>query len=145
MLILPLILGWIYHIAYLAPYSSHKGLLIIQRLPEVLITTFLGLGGTIPIAMPLVNKTVNMALLNPLSPLAVTGWWAMVVPGALAGGILIFLFELWEAKRGFRSWTVVAQGEGDLVIPSFRRLWWWIPASFVIQIAGLAMEVMLLN
>lgn len=145
MLILPLILGWIYHIAYLAPYSSHKGLLIIQRLPEVLITTFLGLGGTIPIAMPLVNKTVNMALLNPLSPLAVTGWWAMVVPGALAGGILIFLFELWEAKRGFRSWTVVAQGEGDLVIPSFRRLWWWIPASFVIQIAGLAMGVMLLN
>jgi hypothetical protein len=144
MLILPLILGWIYHLVFLARYSS-KGLFVIQRLPQVLITTFLGLGGIIPVAMPLVNKTINMALLYPLSPLAVTGWWAMVVLGSIPGALLIFLFGLWEAKRGFRSWTVIAQGEGDLVVPPFRRLWWWIPVSFVVQIAGLVLGVMLLK
>ncbi len=145
MLLLPLILGWVYHLVFLVPRSNHKGLFIIQRLPQVLITTFLGLGGTIPIAMPLVNNTINMSLLDPLSPLAVTGWWAMVALGALAGGILIFLFELWESKRGFRSWTVLAQDEGDLVIPPFRRIWWWIPVSLVILIAGLIMAVTKLN
>ncbi len=145
MLVMPLLLGWIYHLVFLAKYSRNKGLFILQRLPQVLITTFLGLGGIIPVAMPLVNKTINMSLLIPLSPLAVTGWWAMVALGALTGGVLIFLFELWEAKRGFRSWPVVAQSEGQLIIPPFRRLWWWIPLSFVIQIAGLVLGVMLLK
>jgi hypothetical protein len=144
MLILPLILGWIYHLVFLARYSS-KGLFLFQRLPQVLITTFLGLGGIIPVAMPLVNKTINMSLLIPLSPLAVTGWWAMVVLGSIPGALLIFLFGLWEAKRGFRSWTVVAQGESEMVIPQFRRLWWWLPVSLVILIAGLVLGVMLLK
>ena len=145
MLILPLILGWLYHLVFLAPASNHRGRLIFQRLPQVLVTTFLGLGGTIPLAMPLVNNTVNMSLLNPLSPLAVTGWWAMVALSALAGGLLVFLFGLWEARQGFRSWTVLARGEGQMVIPPFRRIWWWILVSFVIQIAGLALAVMLLE
>jgi len=138
-------LGWVYHLVFLAPFSSTKGLFILQRLPQVLITTFLGLGGTIPVAMPLVNKTINMSLLIPLSPLAVTGWWAMVALSALVGGLLVFLFELWEAKRGFRSWTVPAGGDGQLIIPPFRRLWWWIPVSLVILIAGLTIGVMMLN
>ena len=145
MLLLPLILGWVYHQVLLAPLSNQKGLFIIQRLPQVLITTFLGLGGTIPIAMPLVNKTINMSLLNPLSPLAVTGWWAITALGALAGGLLIFIFELWEAKRGFRSWTVLAHGEGNMFIPPFRSILWWIPVSLVILIAGLALGVKLLQ
>ncbi len=145
MLILPLIIGWVYHLVFLTPLSSNKGLFTIQRLPQILITTFFGLGGTIPVAMPLVNKTINMTLLNPLSPLAVTGWWAMVALGALAGGFLIFLFGLWEAKRGYRSWTVLAQGEGTMVIPPFRRLWWWLPVSLVVLIAGLTLGVRLLK
>jgi hypothetical protein len=145
MLVLPLILGWIYHLAFLAPFSRRKGLFIIQCLPQVLITTSLGLGGIIPVAMPLVNKITTMSLLMPLSPLAVTGWWAMVVAGSLAGGLLIFLYDLWAAKRGFRSWTVPAGGEGQLIIPPFRRLWWWIPVSLVILIAGLALGVRLLK
>ena len=145
MLVLPLILGWLYHLVLLATASNNKGRFIFQRLPQVLVTTFLGLGGTIPVAMPLVNKTINMSLLSPLSPLAVTGWWAMVALSALAGGLLVFLFELWEARKGFRSWTVLARGEGQLVIPPFRRIWWWIPVSFVIQVAGLALGVMLLE
>ncbi len=145
MLILPLILGWLYRLIFLAPNSSNKGLFIIQCLPQVLITTFLGLGGTIPVAMPLVNKTINMSLLNPLSPLAVTGWWAMVALSAFLGGLLIFLYGVWEARRGFRSWPVVAQGEGQLTIPPFRKLWWLILISVVILLAGLITGVLLLK
>jgi len=145
MLVFPLVAGWIYHLVLLTSLSSRTGLFIFQRLPQVLITTFLSLGGMIPVAMPLVNKTLNMSLLNPLSPLAVTGWWAMVALGALAGGLLVFLFGLWEARKGARSWTVLAREEDQLIIPPFRRIWWWIPVSLLIQIAGLALGVMLLK
>jgi hypothetical protein len=143
---LPIIVGLVYHLVFLTPVSNRNiGRFLLQRLPQVLITTFMGLGGIIPVAMPLVNKTINMSLLNPLSPLAVTGWWAMVALSALLGGLLIFLYGVWEARRGFRSWPVVTQGEGQLIIPPFRRLWWWIPVSFVIQITGLALGVMLIK
>lgn len=145
MLILPLILVWLYHLLLLVPLTDKKWPLIFKRLPHVLVTTFLGLGGVIPVAMPLVNKTVNMSLLNPLSPLAVTGWWAMVALSALAGGLLVFLFGLWEARKGFRSWTVLARGDGQMVISPFRMIWWWIPVSFVILVTGLALGVMLLE
>jgi len=145
MLVVPLIIGWVYQLVFLAPYSSRKVLFIIQRLPQAVITTFLGLGGVIPVALPLVNKTLNISLLIPFSSLAVTGWWAMVALGALAGGLLIFLFEAWEAKRGFRSWKVLAVDEGEMIVPSFRRIWWWIPVSLVILIAGLVLSVMLLR
>ena len=139
---LPIIVGLVYHLAFLAPASNRSiGRFFIQRLPQVLITTFLGLGGIIPIAMPMVNKSLNMALLIPLSPLAVMTWWAIVVLGALAGGVLIFLFERWEAKRGFRSWTVLAESDGELIIPSCRKLWWWILISVVILLNGLFIGV----
>jgi hypothetical protein len=141
---LPLVAGLVYHFAFLAPVCNRNiGRFFLQRFPQVMITTFLGLGGIIPIAMPLVNKSLNMALLIPLSPLAVMTWWAIVVLGALAGGFLIFLFERWEVKGGFRSWTVLADSDGELIIPSIKKLWWWILISVVILLAGLIIGVML--
>ncbi len=144
MLVLPVILGWVYHLVFLAPVSnSGAGRFFLLCFPRVLITTFLGLGGIIAVAMPLVNKSLNMILLIPLSPIAVTTWWAIVVLGALAGGLLIFPFERWEAKRGFQSWTILADGDGELITPSWRKLWWWILISVVILINGLFIGVLL--
>ncbi len=144
MLVLPLILGWVYHWLFLAPFSNRGAVrFFLQCFPQVLITTFLGLGGIIAVAMPLVNKSLNMVLLIPLSPMAVTAWWAIVVLGALAGGLLIFPLERWEAKRGFQSWTILADGDGELIIPSWRKLWWWILISVVILINGLVIGVLL--
>ncbi|MFZ2288016.1 MAG: hypothetical protein WAV93_13650 [Bacteroidales bacterium] len=40
MLILPLILGWVNNLVFLAPFSSRKGKFIIQRLPQVLYLPF---------------------------------------------------------------------------------------------------------
>jgi len=144
MLFLPLILGWVYHWVFLAPVSNRgAGRFFLHCFPRVLITTFLGLGGIIAVAMTLVNKSLNMILLIPLSPIAVTTWWAIVVLGALAGGLLIFIFERWEAKRGFQSWTILADGDGELSMPSSRKLWWWILISVVILINGLFIGVLL--
>lgn len=143
MFLLPVILGWVYHLVLLAPVSSRGiGRFFFQRFSQVLITTFMGLGGIIPVAMPLVNNSLSMSLLKPMSPLAVMTWWAIVVLGALAGGLLIFLFEWWEVKRGSRSWMVLADGEGELIIPPFKKLWWWIIISFNVMVAGLIIGIM---
>jgi hypothetical protein len=144
MLGLPIIVGWVYHLVFLAPVCNRStGRFVLQCFPQVLITAFLGLGGIIPVAMLLVNKSLNMILLMPLSPLAVMTWWAIVVLGALAGGLLIFLFERWAAKRGFRSWTVLANGDGELIIPSCKKLWWWILISVAVLLNGLVVGVLL--
>ncbi|MRR22165.1 hypothetical protein EG830_04210 [bacterium] len=144
MYVLPIIMGSVYHLIFLTPVSSRGiGRFFLKRFPQVFITTFMGLGGIIPVAMPLVNNSLVITLLRPLSPLAVMTWWAIVVLSALAGGILIFLFEWWEAKRGFRSWTVLANGDGELIIPSFKKLWWWILISFNIMVAGTIIGIIL--
>ncbi len=138
MLGLPIIGGLLFHLVFLAPACKRNyGRFILQRLPQVLITSNLGLGGIFPVAMLLVNKSLNMTLLIPLSPLAVMTWWAIIVLGALTGGFFIFLFEFWEAKKGFRSWTILAGNDGEYNIPAFRKLWWWIVISIVILLAGL--------
>jgi hypothetical protein len=146
MLGLPIIAGLVIHIAFLAPVCNRNyGRFILQRFPQVLITTNMGLAGISPVAMLLVNKSLNMTLLIPLSPLAVLTWWAIVVLGALIGGFIIFLFEYWEVKKGFRSWTILAGNDGGFSIPPFRKIWWWIPLSMVIVFAGLMTGVILLK
>jgi len=143
---LPIILGLVFHIAFLAPVShKNTGRFLLQCLPLVLITTFTGLGGIIPVALPLVNKSLNMSLLMPLSPLSVMTWWAIVVLGALPGGFLIFLFQRWATKKEFRSWTVLTAGEWEIMIPKWRNLWWWILISMGILFAGFLIGVVLLK
>jgi len=144
MLCLPIIVGLVFHVALLAPISNRNfGWFLMQRLPQVFVTTFLGLGGIIPIAMTLVNESLNMSLLLPLSPFAVITWWAIVVLGALLGGLLIFLFELWAVKRGFQSWTILTGSKGEVITPKWSKLWWWFLISIVILFAGLITGVVL--
>jgi hypothetical protein len=59
----------------------------------------------------------------------------MVALGALAGGLLVFLFDCGRQERS----TLVdspCPGRGSLIIPPFRRIWWWIPVSLLIQMPG---------
>lgn len=138
MLGLPLIVNLVFHVAFLAPISkSNYGSFVLKCIPRVLIITFLGMGGIIPLAMPLVNKSLYMSLISPLSPLAVMTWWAIVVLGALPGGLLIFIFERWEVRRSYRSWSVLAGSEEEVIIPAFKILWWWILISILVLFAGL--------
>ena len=143
---LPIILGLVFQMVFLSPVShKNTGRFLLQCLPLVLVTTFIGLGGIIPVALPLVNKSLNMSLLMPLSPLSVMTWWAIVVMGALPGGFLIFLFQCWAIKKEFRSWTILTAGEGEIIIPKWRNLWWWILISMGILFTGQFISVVLLN
>ena len=129
---------------FLAPVSHmNAGRFLIQCLPLILVTTLTGMGGIIPVALPLVNKSLNMSLLIPLSPLPVMTWWAVVVLGALPGGLLIFLFQRWAIKKDFQAWNIVTSGEGKIIIPKWGKLWWWVPISLVILTAGLLIGVAL--
>lgn len=143
---LPLMTAWLFHLAFLASVSSSKpGRFLVECIPQVLVTTFLGLGGIIAVSMPLVNNNLNMGLLVPLSPLAVTTWWALVVLGALLGGLFIYLFERRLAKSGFQSWTLLTQSDGELIVPTWRSLRWWILIGFLVLIAGLVTGAMLVT
>ncbi len=138
---LPLFGSWlIFHGPLLAPVS-HKtfGKFLIQRLPQVLVSTILGLAGIFAIAMPLVNQRLNMFQLLPLFLTC----WAIVVLGALAGGFLIFLYELWAVRRNYQAWNILAGNEGQVNTPSWNKLWWWILLSFVVLLIGLITGVML--
>jgi hypothetical protein len=86
-----------------------------------------------------------MSLLLPLSPLSVMTWWAIVILGALPGGFLIFIFQRQAVKKEFRSWTVLTAGEGEIVIPKWGNLWWWLLISIGILITGLMIGVVLLK
>jgi len=76
-----------------------------------------------------------MNLLSPLSPFAVLTWWAIVVLGALAGGLFIFLFESWAVKRDYNAWIIPAGSNGEVITPGWRKTWWWILLSIVILLA----------
>jgi len=143
---LPIILGLILHMTFLAPVSHmNAGRFLLQCLPLVLVTTFTGMGGIIPVALLLVNKSLNMSLLLPLSPLPLMSWWAIVVLGALPGGLLIFLFQRWAIIKDFRSWTILAAEEGEITVPKWGKLWWWILISIGILFAGLLIGVALVK
>ena len=144
---LPLITGLlVFHGPFLTSVSQMNfGKFLIQRMPQVLVTIIIGLAGVIPIALPITNKSLAMSQILPLSPWAVMTWWAIVVLGALAGGFLIFLYEHWAVKRGFRAWIILAGSEGEVITPSWRKLWWWILISIVSLLIGLIAGVALLN
>lgn len=144
---LPLFAGWlIFHGPLLASVSQKNfGQFLMQRLPQVLISTFLGLAGIFPVAMPLVNKSLTMSQLIPLSPWIVLTWWAIVVLSSILGGFLIFLYEHWAVKHGFQAWNILAGNEGEVITPVWGKIWWWILICILILFIGLFAGVMLLK
>lgn len=141
----PLFAGWlIFHGPFLASVSQKNfGQFLLRRLPQVLISTSLGLAGIFPGAMFLVNKSLAMSQLIPLSPWIVMTWWAIIVLNSMVGGFLIFLYEYWAVRREFQAWNILAGNEGEIITPSWRKLWWRILLSFVVLLLGLIAGVML--
>ena len=143
---LPLVIGLVFHMIFLARLSNRNpGWFLLQLLPLVLVTTFTGMGGVIPVALPLVNRSLNMSLLMQSSPLPLMTWWAIVVLGALPGGLLIFLFQRWAIKENLRLWTNLTVDKTEIIIPAWRRLWWWILISISILFTGLFIAIVLIK
>jgi hypothetical protein len=97
----------------------------------------LGIAGVFALAMPLVNWLSNTCSMMEPSPWALVSLWAVVVAGALPGLLLILLYEGWGVRRGFRAWSILTTGDGELSTPPWRRLWWWILLSLAFVIAGI--------
>lgn len=143
----PLLTAWIIFQSPLLAFAGEKNFIkfLFERLPQVLITTFLGLAGIFPLTMTLVNKTIAMSQILPLSPWIVMTWWAMIVAGSLIGGLFIFIYEKWAIKKGYLAWNVYAGNEGEVNTPGWSKTWWWILISILILFAGLTAGIMLLK
>jgi hypothetical protein len=143
---LPLAVGWLaFHGLLLAPATENGyGHLLGQRLPQALVAANLGVGGIGVVVVPLVNLSLRICSIMPLSPWTVMIWWAIVVLGTLVGGLLLFLYEYWAGRGAFQAWSVLAWREGEVRTPSWRKLWWWILLSYVALLGGLAAGVILL-
>ncbi len=144
MVVLPVIVAWVFYAVSLSPISQKNlGQILTQCLPLVLVTTFLGMGDITSIALPLEIKSLTMSLLSPLSPLAVMTWWAIFALGALPGGVLIYLYERWAVKRSYQSWAICAGSDGEVTIPGWRKLWWWLLLSIAVLFGGSIIGVVL--
>lgn len=145
MLGLPLAAGWLAFQGPLLALAAKQGYLrtLGQRLPQALVAANLGMAGVNAVAAPLVNKSSRTCSIFP-SP----GWtmgilWAIVVLGALVGGLLLFIYEFWAVRRGLHARNVLASREGQVLSPSWRMLWWWILLSYVALLGGLVGSVIL--
>jgi hypothetical protein len=144
---LPLLTAWIIFQSPLLAFAGKKyfGRFLFQRLPQVLVTTFLGLAGIFAVSMPLVNKSLAMSQIIPLSPWIVMTWWAITVAGSLIGVIFVFFYEYWATKREYRAWNIYAGNEGEVTTPQWGKVWKWLIISVLIIFAGLVIGVMLLK
>jgi hypothetical protein len=137
---LPLLFGWLLFQGPLLARATHMGYLrtLLQRLPHTWVAANLGMAGISVLAMPLVTMSIRTCSALPLPPWTAVGWWAFAVVGALAAMILLLIYERWAVRRGFRAWSVLAWGDGEVATPSWRRLWWWILLSYLVLFAGIA-------
>jgi choloylglycine hydrolase len=114
-----------------------------RRLPAVLVSTHLALAGLLAISLPLVNRHLGYC---GFSTLTILSWWAIVVVGALGGGLLLSAYHAWGVRRGFAAWSALLWDAGEVdddttavSSPSWRRLWLWILLSFGILVAGIVL------
>jgi hypothetical protein len=144
---LPLLAAWIIFQSPLLAFAGKKNFIkfLIERFPQVLVTTFLALAGIFPVSIVLVNKTLAMSQIIPLSPWIVMTWCAIIIAGSLVGGLFIFIYEKWAIKRGYQAWNVFAGKEGEVTTPKWSKIWWWIPISILINFTGFIAGVMLVK
>jgi hypothetical protein len=142
---LPLLTAWI---IFQGPLLATAGKInfvrfLWHRFPQVLVTVLLSLAGIFTVSLTLVNKTLAMSQVIPLSPWIVLTWWAITVAGSLPGGLLVFFYEKWATNRGYRAWSIFAGAEGEITTPGWGKIWWWVLVSILILLAGLVAGVIL--
>jgi len=142
---LPLLLSWIVFQSPVLAIAGRKNFVkfLFQRLPQVLVTTFLASATISPATIILVKRTIVMSQIIPLSPWIVMTWLAIIILGSIIGGLLILLYEHWAVKRGYQAWNVFAGNEGEVTTPEWKKLWWWIPISMGVLFTGLLIGIVL--
>jgi hypothetical protein len=146
---LPLTIGlFLYQAPLLARATrSGYGRTLTRCLPTVLVSTNLVLAGFWAVNIPLFK--LHMDYCGATNATVILSWWAIVVLSALVGGVLLSAYHVWSVRRGFTPWTALLQIRGKdevaqtmVTFPTWRQLWLWIGASFIILIAGAALGSM---
>jgi hypothetical protein len=138
---LPLVIGlFVYQAPLLAGATRSNYLsMVLRRLPVALVSTNLALAGLLGASFPLIKWHLEYC---GFCDLTVLQWWAIAVPGALAGGLLLTAYHAWAVRRGFAAWSAIVRGEG-VSSPPWRRMWGWIVASFLMLAAGIALAIVI--
>jgi len=144
---LPLALSWLVFQGPLLALAGKRGYLrtLWERLPHALVAGNLGMAGVVALAGPLVSARIGACSLFPSPGWALGTLWAIVVLGALPGGLLLVLYQLWAAKRGLVAWRALASGEGEVRSAAWRKLWWWVLLSYVVLLGGVVAFAVLLR
>ena len=142
---LPPLVGWLVFQGLLLALGTKAGYLRLlrQRLPQAWVAANLGMGGINALAAPMIFQSTRNCSILPLSPWMVMTWWSFIILGTLGGGLLLFGYESWDVRRGFRAWSVLALGEDEVVSPPWRRQWWWILLSYVVLFGGVVGSALL--
>jgi len=148
---LPLVIGlFLYQAPLLARATSCSyARTVLRCLPAALGSTNLVLAGLLTVTIPLIRWHVNYC---PVSALTVLQWWPIAVLGVLVGGLLLYAYHAWAVHRGFTAWSALLwdtdEARGGTAVVSYlswRHLWLWILASFVVLIGGIALVVLAQN
>jgi len=137
--IAPALIGWLLIQAPWLALATRKSYfdILLKRMPHTWIAANLGIAAIFALATPLVNTVAQIGL----DFWMVVTWWAYAVLGALVGFLVLGPYERWSVRRGYRAWSTLVFGEGDLVSAPWRKSWWWILLSFVALFCGLAFFV----
>jgi len=125
---IPLMFFWI---VFAAPWWTTRsdegyGKSVLKVLPDSLITANLGLAGSLPMMLILANKIFTGY--GTFSPVL----FVETAVGMLVGGLLIFVYSSWKARRGYAMWT----SSVDDVLPGWQQLGWLVAGSFLFFIAA---------
>jgi hypothetical protein len=136
---LPLLLGWLFFQGPLLAITTRGGYLrmLAQRLPSAWVGANLGMGGIGLLALRLVKLLANTCSLMGPSLWTLVSFWVAVVASACLGFFLILIYEGWAVRHGFRAWSVLVYGDGEVTTPAWRKLWWWILLSYAFLMGGI--------
>jgi hypothetical protein len=137
--IAPFAVSWLFHSLSLYKMLNIKlGRFMLNRLPHILIVTNLGLAGVFALSMSVVNQSVRVCAIMPLSPWTIASWWAIFVAGAIVSGFLFLQFyEKNNIDGNSPAWSMISSGITETSMKTWRKLWWQVLLSFVILALGM--------
>jgi hypothetical protein len=143
--VVPVLIGWLlFQVLQLGRTGSQAVLQSLgARLLPAWVSANLAMGAITAVATPLVNLASNICSMMPVSPWILGSIWTIVIAGACLAVLLLMLFHGWAVRRGTRSWSVLATGNGEVIYPSWRQGWWWLLISFAFLICGVFASILI--
>jgi len=137
----PILVGWLVFQSLLLSISTgiSYGRMLLQRMPHTWVVANLGMAGIIAVAMPIVNKSLQI----PLPFWLAISWFVFSGLGAIVGMLLLSLYHAWGTKHGYLAWSSFSYRDEDVTSVTWKKGWWWIPLSYVFLFGGIAVFIIL--